>query len=275
MAFAVGGALLAAVHRVPLTAEMLLFDCLVVLTATSRRGEFCWAWTPWLAAVVALDDLRGLQAIGPPPHAADVAAAERWLFASHLPVVDLQHLWATPSGLGVHDVVLGAIYLLHTPAPLLCGAALWRWRRPWFSPYVASLLLVATAGWLTYLGFPESPPWLAAEEHVIPPVRRLVSELIGNVGPLARIYGGADPLPNAAMPSLHVAYPCLVAYWTLRAVGRRALLVVAYPAALSVGVVYLGEHWVLDVVAGVAYAALAVAVVRVSSRRVLPRRWGG
>jgi membrane-associated phospholipid phosphatase len=92
-------------------------------------------------------------------------------------------------------------------------------------------------------------------------VRRITNEVIAKVGPLSAVYSGADPLPNAAMPSLHVAYPCLVAWWAIAAFGRRAVWIAAYPAVLAVGVIYLGEHWAIDVVAGVAYAAGAIATV--------------
>jgi len=251
------------VHAVPLTAEVVIFGLLVGYTALGRRSDFAWAWTPWLAAIVALDDLRGLQAVGPSPHASDVIAAERWLFGGGMPVVDLQRHWEAASGsLSAHDVVLSIVYLMHSPAPLLCGAALWGWRRRLFRVYVTSILVAATAGLLTYLTFPESPPWLAAQHGLLPPVHRIASEVMSHAGPLASVYSGADPLPNAAMPSLHFAYPLIVAFWTVAAFGRRAAWIVLYPASLTVGVVYLGEHWVLDVIAGLAYAVAAIAWAR-------------
>lgn len=252
--FALAGIPLTAVRAVPLTAEYVIFALLVVYAVCGSGHAFAWAWAPWLATVVALDDLRGLQAVGPAPHAAAVARFERWMFGGSLPVLELQRVWASAAGLRVHDVVLSAVYLLHSPAPLLCGAALWAWRRDLFLPYVASLIAVATAGLLTYLAFPESPPWLAADDGVIPAVRRIASEVMSHAGPLAGVYSGADPLPNAAMPSLHVSYPLIVAWWTLRAFGRRAAWIVLYPACVCVGVVYLGEHWVIDVLAGAGYA---------------------
>jgi hypothetical protein len=263
VSFAAGSVPLIAVHAVPLTAEFAIFVVLVGYTAVGMRRSFAWAWTPWLAAIVALDDLRGIQADGPAAHAGDVARFEGWLFAGHQPVIELQHRWAAaPGTLRAHDVVLSAVYLMHSPAPLLCGAALWLWRRELFVPYVATLLTVAAAGLVTYIAFPESPPWLAAEHGVIPAVRRIVTEVMSHAGPLSSVYAGADPLPNAAMPSLHVSYPIIVTWWTIAAFGRRAWWVAAYPACICVGVVYLGEHWVIDVVAGIAYAAGGIAVGR-------------
>lgn len=244
-------------HRIPLTAEFSILVLLTVLTGIGRRAPVLWAWTAWLAAIVALDDLRGLQAVVGPPHGADVIAAEHRLFGSQ-PVLALQHAWARP-GLQPWDVALAAVYLLHSPAPLLCGAALWRWRRRWFAPFVASMVISATAALAVYLAYPEMPPWLAAEHGLLAPVRRITSEVVARAGPFSGVYGGADPLPNAAMPSLHVTYPCLVAWWTVRAFGWRAASIALYPLVIVVAVVYLGEHWVVDVLAGVALAAVAAA----------------
>lgn len=71
--------------------------------------------------------------------------------------------------------------------------------------------------------------------------------------------------PVAAMPSLHAGIAFLVAIHgvqRLRSPARWLLL--AYPAAMSLALVYFAEHYVVDIVAG---AALALAVV------VLVGRW--
>ena len=260
---------LAAVHLAPLTAEFSFFCALILLTLV-RRGGFAWPWSLWLGAIVALDDLRGLQAVGFAPHASDVIRFESWLFGG-VPTVRLQSHFAG-AGLTWYDVVVSLVYLMHSPAPLICGAVLWVWRRELFTPFVASMLLCGAAGLVTYLLFPEAPPWLAAQNHLMEPVRRITNEVIAKVGPLNSVYAGADPLPNAAMPSLHVTYPCLVAYWTIVAFGRRALWIAAYPTVLAVGVIYLGEHWAIDVIVGIAYAAAAIAAVRYWARRSARKR---
>ena len=255
-AFLVATVPLVATHVVPLTAETAILAGLGVFALSGRRPRTAWPWALWLWGVVVLDDLRGLQRVTGAPHAADVAALESRIFGVQ-PVIELQHRFASGAGLTAHDVVISAVYLMHSPAPLIAGAALWAWRRDLFGPFVVSMLTAATIGWAVYLAFPESPPWLAAQHGVIPPVRRITDEVIAHAGPLASVYGGADPLPNAAMPSLHVAYPCLVAAWMVTAFGRRALWLVLYPASLAVGVVYLGEHWVVDSIAGLVVAGAA------------------
>jgi membrane-associated phospholipid phosphatase len=75
--------------------------------------------------------------------------------------------------------------------------------------------------------------------------------------------------PVAAMPSLHVAFAVLVAI----VIGRRLrsrwrVLLALYPAAMGFTLVYCGEHYVLDLVAGTAYAlAVHLALSRWEARR--------
>lgn len=60
--------------------------------------------------------------------------------------------------------------------------------------------------------------------------------------------------PYAAMPSFHVCWTVIAAFGARQVVGRSAFLV---PVTMSVAVVSTGNHWVLDVAAGWASAALA------------------
>ena len=58
----------------------------------------------------------------------------------------------------------------------------------------------------------------------------------------------------AAVPSLHGAYPMLLAlfFWPRRRWARALLL--AYPIAMGVVLVYTAEHYVADILLGWAYA---------------------
>ena len=64
---------------------------------------------------------------------------------------------------------------------------------------------------------------------------------------------GFEPNHIAAMPSVHVAAAVLVFLAWRQALPRTAmatLATLAYPVAMSVAVVYLGEHFILDAVYG-------------------------
>jgi membrane-associated phospholipid phosphatase len=69
------------------------------------------------------------------------------------------------------------------------------------------------------------------------------------------------PIGNsvAAMPSLHAGTACLVAFFgisTLR--SRLRWLLLLYPVVMTTALVYFGEHYVVDALAGAAVAALVM-----------------
>jgi membrane-associated phospholipid phosphatase len=66
----------------------------------------------------------------------------------------------------------------------------------------------------------------------------------------------------AAMPSLHSAFALLFSLYLWRLVPRYVRPVLAlYPVVMSLALVYLGEHYVIDCVAGWVYAAVAFVSV--------------
>jgi hypothetical protein len=114
-------------------------------------------------------------------------------------------------------------------------------------------------GLIGYWAVPTAPPWYAAKEGLMddgltPELRRMMveygEEFWGSGwGPLYGFLGGN---PLAAMPSLHFATSVMAAH-QLAETGRIAGTVGwAYAATLGVALVYLGEHYVVDLVAGLA-----------------------
>jgi membrane-associated phospholipid phosphatase len=63
-----------------------------------------------------------------------------------------------------------------------------------------------------------------------------------------------------AIPSEHAAFPFLFFLFLRRQFGRPAYLVLLYVAGLAFSVMYLGQHYFVDILAGIAYAAAAYAV---------------
>jgi membrane-associated phospholipid phosphatase len=124
----------------------------------------------------------------------------------------------------------------------------------------------ASVYWLA----PTAPPWYAAEAAVkgrepTPAVRRMMVEY-GEVfwkdgwGSLYSVFGGN---PLAAMPSLHFATSVMAALLLAEVGPVAGALGFGYAATLGFALVYLGEHYAVDLLAG---AALTVAVRRLGPR---------
>jgi membrane-associated phospholipid phosphatase len=121
---------------------------------------------------------------------------------------------------------------------------------------------VFDAGAFGYWAVPTAPPWWSSEQGLIKePMRRIMFEvgepLWGDLwGPLYKALGGN---PWAAMPSLHFATSVSGAVSLSEAGAGEGAVGWAYALTLGFGLVYLGEHYVTDLLAG---AGLVGAVPR-------------
>jgi membrane-associated phospholipid phosphatase len=69
-----------------------------------------------------------------------------------------------------------------------------------------------------------------------------------------------EPNPIAAMPSIHFAATALLVFPARRGGRLLAAGAVVYAGLMGLALVYLGEHYVLDLVVGGALAALGWSI---------------
>ena len=193
---------------------------------------------------------------------------DRALGLGELPTVRLQRALSTPGELRAHDLALSWVHWswFVMPHGTLVYVLL---RHPEQFPRSACLMAATfDLGLVGYWGIPTAPPWWAAEKGRTEPVRRLMVEAGERVWKrLWRpLYDSLEGNPYAAMPSLHFGTSVMAAR-VLSDVGRLpGALGWAYAVTLGFGLVYLGEHYVLDLIAGVA----VVEVVRRAAPSAAP-----
>jgi membrane-associated phospholipid phosphatase len=75
--------------------------------------------------------------------------------------------------------------------------------------------------------------------------------------------------PVAAMPSLHAAFSLFLVVYFFPRVRRRwaRLALLSYPLAMGLTLVYLAEHWVIDLIAGWCCTGVAFGVWALIDRR--------
>jgi membrane-associated phospholipid phosphatase len=122
--------------------------------------------------------------------------------------------------------------------------------------------------YLGYALFPAMPPWMAGQAGYLPQVTRIIPLVWDRLGvhSAAALFtrGSEFANPIAAMPSLHAAYPMLLLLFFWRAARRWVRVVlVAYVLAMAFALVYTGEHFVIDELAG---WCCAIAVYFAGSR---------
>jgi membrane-associated phospholipid phosphatase len=132
-------------------------------------------------------------------------------------------------------------------------------------------------GCALYFAVPTAPPWWSAEQgHIRTEVQRVATDVAEAEAPEIRrimvdageqvwrrawdpLYEAFDSNPWAAMPSLHFATSLMAAIHLAEIGPVPGALGWAYAGTLAFALVYLGEHYVTDLLAG---AALVVAIRR-------------
>jgi membrane-associated phospholipid phosphatase len=181
---------------------------------------------------------------------------DRALGRGTCPTVRLQRALGRPGRIRPHDLVLSCVHWSWFIVPH--GTLLYlllRHRRL----YLRSAALMAACfdlGCVVYWAVPTAPPWWAGANGNMPPVRRIMAETGERVWKrLWRpLYHSLEGNPFAAMPSLHFGTSVMAAR-LLSGVGRGpATLGWSYALTLGFGLVYLGEHYLIDLIAGFALA---------------------
>jgi len=238
---------------------------------------------PYLVLALAYELIRGFgPAVIARANVDDIPALERILFGGRLATEMLQTAFRPVSGIDVLAAGATVLYMLHTPLPLVVGAFLWFRYRRLFYDFLAALVVLSLAAFATYLLYPAAPPWWAAAfGHLLGPSGEpLVAYLkpgafetlvtsagIDGHALFALTFGDISPDPVAAFPSLHAAYP-LLAYLFLRRVGGPfAWAMLAYTFAAWFAIVYLGDHYVVDILGGIVYVAVVYRLLPLFFRR--------
>lgn len=218
---------------------------------------------PFVALILVYESFRGI-ADNLDNHVNYTLAphVDKFLFGN-LPTVYLQN-WLWDGHVRWYDFVFYFPYLLFFILPLGLAILVWKTREQYYWRVVTTYLVVFFAAFLTFLILPSAPPWLAAQNHYIPHITRISSDVWYAFGlhDFPSFYSKISPNPVAAIPSLHTAASTLLVLFVFKLYGRRwGLISLTYPVVLIIGIIYQGEHYVFDVIIGILYAVLAYFLV--------------
>ncbi len=189
---------------------------------------------------------------------------DRWIGRGELPNRRLQRL-LHESPFGEHMTRFAAwMHWLWFIQPYLSIFWILLRRYDGFPHSERQMSAVFDIGCAIYFLAPTSPPWWAAENGYTgdEPISRVMVEFGERIwGPAwTRMFGTLGSNPWAAMPSLHFATALMAAILLSETGGRvQGTLGWGYAGALGFSLVYLGEHYVTDLLAG---AAVVLAVRR-------------
>ncbi|GAC1444943.1 MAG: hypothetical protein NVSMB52_04830 [Chloroflexota bacterium] len=267
--------------NVRLGVELLTLVVLAAATFVSKLPvQFLRDWWFLLLGLV-LWNLSGPIGHTPhfPLHLDFMMRLDRVLFFGRDPVVIVQRQFAVSGHVNVLDVITAIAYNIHLAEPYFAAYFLWRLSRVVYFHFAAASLILLVVGFITFLVFPAVPPWMASGWYGrIPGVTNRFGPVLHahplpfHGTPLFQLFhfSGGDAV--AAFPSEHAAFPMLEFLAFSRVSGKFVSgLLLGWVVWILFSIVYLGEHWVTDALAGYIYALVIFAFVRRMSG--WPYRW--
>lgn len=247
------------------TPDTLLIIVLVIGVIFGRARDFVVRFVPFLGLLIAYDSFRSIaDDLNGTVHYMEMIDVDRWLGFGQLPTVWLQELlWH--GSVQWYDFYFYFLYTIHFLAPVAFALILWRYRPKFYWPFVWSFVVLSFAGFITYVLFPAAPPWLAKElGYIAEPLHRISSDIWWAMGVtnFSELYANLSPNEVAAVPSLHSAYPLLGTMFMIAAFGwKKVWWLLIYPLSMWIGVTYLGEHYIVDIIVAILYVVLAYIAV--------------
>jgi membrane-associated phospholipid phosphatase len=187
------------------------------------------------------------------------AVADKVLGLGVPPTLRLQRTFSAPSTIKRFERVLVWCHWLWFFVPHLSVAYVLIRRPDKFAGAAARMYAVFDLGAVFYWAIPTAPPWWAAahgrlEDGEPVKVRRMMieygEEFWGDLWePLYDVLGGN---PLAAMPSLHFATSLMGAHVLEEVDPIAGTVGWTYAITLGLALVYLGEHYLVDLIAGAA-----------------------
>ncbi|MCU1456725.1 MAG: phosphoesterase PA-phosphatase related protein [Actinomycetia bacterium] len=254
---------------VPTSRPQIFVIICLGLIASSVGTDTNWKrviidFLPFYAVLALYDFLRASAGKWLEPHALPQIRIDQWLFGGTVPTVRLQRALYTPGVAHIWDYASFAVYMTHFIVPFVVAGLLWKYQHDRFYRYTALFVGLTFSAFVTYAIYPAVPPWMASQNGQIQPTSKIIDEMWTHIGLSngSNVFSGAGHFANpvAAVPSLHAAYTMLIVLFFWKGAKRWRPLLVLYPLGMAFALVYTGEHYVIDILLGWAYAATVFVV---------------
>jgi membrane-associated phospholipid phosphatase len=233
--------------------EFIVVCFLIYAACMKWFKQFIRDWIPFLALFLAYEAMYGIaDTLSAMVHVDELINAEFTLFGT-IPTLVLQKIYRAP----LFDYIGAFFYSLHFFIPIVFGFLLWRYSSKNYWRYTVAFLLCSYSALITFMIYPSAPPWFGVKAS------RILFEIDKEMGiPIySTIIDYVQPNPFAAFPSLHAAYAWLISLYAIKIKRIKALPILIIPIGIWFSAVYLGEHYIVDLLGGVAYSTCAFFLV--------------
>jgi inositol phosphorylceramide synthase catalytic subunit len=242
--------------------------------ASPRTNELLRGLYPIGLVFILYDGMRPYQRLGLTPERVllcDLRAFEATLFGANGRTI--HDYWQAHTSTTL-DLICAIPYATFILWSALGGVWLYMKDRIAMRRFMWAFFIMNVAGFITYHVLPAAPPWYFHTHGCVVDLTTKATEgaALARVDALVGIpyfhgmYGKASSV-FGALPSLHCAYPFLLAIVGWRSFGPKLRVAsFAYYVLMVFSAVYLDHHWILDALLGTLYAVGAAFVMS----RVLP-----
>jgi hypothetical protein len=247
-------------HRIWFSPDQFFVFGLFGTVFIGRARTFFKDWLPFILFFLGYEFLRGLiPYVTKNVHILPMINIDMSIFG-FIPTIKLQTLLYNPTHLMWYDYIAVAFYISHFVMPMLVGYYFWLKDRVFFKKFALGILVVSYAAFVTYIIFPAMPPWMASNFGYIPPVKEVTGVVMAhffqtsiNLPSIYTLIGGN---PVAAMPSLHAALPLMIFFFLVKWNKKASVFFLPYVLGVWFSVIYLGEHYFIDVMMGAIYSTV-------------------
>ena len=242
-------------RREPFLYAIVLAALIALTWASARNRSDYGLWALYIGGFAIFSVARSFaDETGVPTNFDGLIGVDKSLAFGSVPTVWLQTRLFDPTHISWLDRATTYVHWSYFVLPHLFAAHLFFGKRHLFERYVLLFVGVLMAGLVVYFIFPAAPPWAASLTGHLDPTYKVVTEVGSewNVNLYAKLESQIrSSNPVAAMPSLHMAVSFAVLLIAFRANWLLGIMALAYNAAMAFSLVYLGEHYLVDILAGI------------------------
>jgi membrane-associated phospholipid phosphatase len=228
----------------------------------TRSKEFMKSSALIVAVLLTYESLQGIT--GTLVHSGSVvslAPFDQALVGSNF-VADVQTAFASSATTFVSTVFYG----MHAFLIVIALVLFWFKDRAVYRGYTYSLVVTSYMALFTFVILPTAPPWLADKaQNLLTTGTMMLPTAFQNVQKML-LSGESDVV--AAFPSLHAAYVTLFSIFMFKLGRKYGFASLPIAGGVYFSIIYLGQHFLVDLLGGIAYAGISVyAVEWVLTRR--------
>jgi len=235
---------------------------LPVVAKIAKSRDFLKNTAMFVSVLLTYEALQGITGAVVNSHgAASLASVDKAILGIDLPAA-LQSAFAS----NTVTIVATFFYSLHFFLILVAVVLFWFTSRTAYTKYTYSMILTSYLALMTFVLFPSAPPWfVGSAQNMLSVGSKLLPSSMQSLQQAAL---AIESDKFAAFPSLHVAYATLFAVYSIRVNPKLALVSIPILVGVSFSVLYLGQHYFVDIVGGMAYSGGSVlAVDRLLARK--------